>query len=103
MLPAYLPNPVAALFGGGTPVDRGMNFSDGRRIFGDGKTYRGLVCGDPGRDRDRAAADLAVSEAYGLGSLPEHTWISVTLLATGALLGDLVQELLQAEVREGTG
>ncbi len=38
MLPAYLPNPVAALCGGGTPIDNGKNYSDGKRIFGDGKT-----------------------------------------------------------------
>ena len=45
MLPAYLPNPTAALFGGGTPIDLGRNYSDGRRFFGDGKTYRGLILG----------------------------------------------------------
>ncbi|MFA7152528.1 MAG: CDP-archaeol synthase, partial [Methanoregulaceae archaeon] len=36
MLPAYVPNSVAAATGGGTPIDLGRNFSDGRRIFGDG-------------------------------------------------------------------
>jgi CDP-2,3-bis-(O-geranylgeranyl)-sn-glycerol synthase len=45
MLPAYLPNSVAAVFGGGRPIDGGRNFSDGRRIFGDGKTFRGLIIG----------------------------------------------------------
>jgi len=45
MLPAYLPNPVAALCGGGTPIDFGRNFSDNRRLFGDGKTWRGLIVG----------------------------------------------------------
>ena len=38
MLPAYVPNPVAALLGGGTPIDLRKNYSDGNRIFGDGKT-----------------------------------------------------------------
>ena len=45
MLPAYLPNPIAALVGGGTPIDLGRNFTDGKRVFGDGKTYRGLIIG----------------------------------------------------------
>lgn len=45
MLPAYLPNPFAALFGGGKTIDGGKNMPDGRRILGDGKTYRGFFAG----------------------------------------------------------
>nr|WP_268989132.1 CDP-2,3-bis-(O-geranylgeranyl)-sn-glycerol synthase [Methanosarcina barkeri] len=45
MLPAYLPNPFAAVFGGGKPIDGGRTLKDGRRIIGDGKTYRGLFSG----------------------------------------------------------
>ena len=33
MLPAYLPNNIAALTGGGMPVDLGKNWSDGKRIL----------------------------------------------------------------------
>ena len=46
MLPAYLPNNIAALTGGGMPVDLGKNWSDGKRILGDGKTIRGFAGGD---------------------------------------------------------
>lgn len=45
MLPAYIPNPLAAVFGGGKPIDGGRTMKDGRRILGDGKTYRGLFVG----------------------------------------------------------
>ncbi len=45
MLPAYLPNSFAAVFGGGKPIDGGRTLKDGRRILGDGKTYRGLFSG----------------------------------------------------------
>ncbi|WP_242492644.1 CDP-2,3-bis-(O-geranylgeranyl)-sn-glycerol synthase [Methanolobus psychrotolerans] len=45
MLPAYIPSPVAAVFGGGKPIDGGKTLGDGRRILGDGKTYRGLLSG----------------------------------------------------------
>ncbi|HEY3361571.1 MAG TPA: CDP-2,3-bis-(O-geranylgeranyl)-sn-glycerol synthase [Methanosarcina sp.] len=45
MLPAYLPNPFAAVFGGGKPIDGGRTLRDGRRIIGDGKTYKGLFSG----------------------------------------------------------
>jgi len=94
MLPAYLPNPVAALFGGGPPVDGGKNFTDGRRVFGDGKTYRGLFFGISA-GIGVGVLQMWLSGAYGLENLPVHTWMSVTLLATGALLGDLVKSFFK--------
>jgi CDP-2,3-bis-(O-geranylgeranyl)-sn-glycerol synthase len=94
MLPAYIPNPVAALFVGGTPVDLGKNFSDGRRIFGDGKTYRGLFVG--------ILAGIAtgvvliwLAGIFPLPGLPGQTMLSICLLATGALLGDLVKSFFK--------
>jgi len=45
MLPAYLANASALAFGGGKPLDSGRNFTDGRRIFGDGVTWRGTLIG----------------------------------------------------------
>jgi CDP-2,3-bis-(O-geranylgeranyl)-sn-glycerol synthase len=45
MLPAYLANSAALAFGGGPPLDSGRNFTDGRRIFGDGVTWRGTLIG----------------------------------------------------------
>ncbi|WP_406670247.1 CDP-2,3-bis-(O-geranylgeranyl)-sn-glycerol synthase [Methanolobus sp. ZRKC4] len=45
MLPAYIPNSTAAVFGGGKPIDGGKTMADGRRILGDGKTYHGLLTG----------------------------------------------------------
>ncbi|MBN2517611.1 MAG: CDP-2,3-bis-(O-geranylgeranyl)-sn-glycerol synthase [Candidatus Altiarchaeota archaeon] len=43
--PAYAANAFAMVFGGGKPIDFGRNFKDGRRILGDGKTWRGLAFG----------------------------------------------------------
>ena len=45
MIPAYVPNSAAAVFGGGRPIDGGRNWRDGRRMLGDGKTWRGLSGG----------------------------------------------------------
>jgi CDP-2,3-bis-(O-geranylgeranyl)-sn-glycerol synthase len=94
MLPAYLPNPVAALCGGGLPVDLGRNYSDGKRIFGDGKTYRGLFAG--------ILAGILIGfiqiwaqNQYGWTFLPQLTILSITLLAIGALLGDLVKSFFK--------
>src|SRR5437879_13801189 len=44
-LPAFVANPMAVVFGGGTPIDFGRTLRDGQRLFGDGKTWRGLVGG----------------------------------------------------------
>ncbi len=94
MLPAYLPNPVAALCGGGTPVDLGRNFSDGRRIFGNGKTFRGLIIGISA-GIGIGLLQIWISGIYGWESLPEHTFSSITLLSTGALLGDLCKSFFK--------
>src|SRR2546425_10641575 len=44
-LPAFVANPMAVVFGGGTPIDFRRTFRDRERPFGDGKTVRGLVGG----------------------------------------------------------
>ena len=44
MLPAYVPNNAAVLFGGGPPIDGGRTMG-GSRILGDGKTWRGTAAG----------------------------------------------------------
>lgn len=94
MLPAYLPNPVAALCGGGLPVDFGRNYSDGKRIFGDGKTYRGLVAGILAGILI-GLGQIWAQDQYGWIFLPQQTLLSVTLLAIGALLGDLVKSFFK--------
>jgi CDP-2,3-bis-(O-geranylgeranyl)-sn-glycerol synthase len=102
MLPAYLPNPVAALFGGGAPIDGGRNFRDGRRIFGDGKTFRGLFLGILA-GIGFGIFQIWLSSTYGLDYLPLHTLLSVTLLATGALLGDLCKSFFKRRLGKGRG
>ena len=44
MLPAYVPNNAAVLAGGGRPIDGGRTMG-GRRLLGDGKTWRGTAVG----------------------------------------------------------
>jgi CDP-2,3-bis-(O-geranylgeranyl)-sn-glycerol synthase len=94
MLPAYLPNPVAALSGGGTPVDFGRNYADGRRIFGDGKTWRVLIFGILA-GVGIGIIQIQAAGAFGLGFIPGLTLLSVILLATGALLGDLIKSFFK--------
>ena len=102
MLPAYLPNPVAVLFGGGTPIDLGRNFSDGRRIFGEGKTIRGLVSGILA-GISIGFVQIWLSDTYALISFPRHTFMSITLLAIGALLGDLCKSFFKRRFKKERG
>jgi CDP-2,3-bis-(O-geranylgeranyl)-sn-glycerol synthase len=102
MLPAYVPNPVAALSGGGTPIDFGRTLSDGKRVLGDGKTYRGFVCG--------VLAGIAVgfiqisiSNHFGWDFLPRQTLTSITLLSIGALLGDMAKSLIKRRLGKERG
>jgi CDP-2,3-bis-(O-geranylgeranyl)-sn-glycerol synthase len=102
MVPAYIPNPVAALCGGGTPIDFGKTYADGHRILGDGKTYRGLVSG--------VCAGIAVGAlqiwlwgAFGWTFLPEQTAASVVILAFGALLGDMGKSFIKRRIGKNRG
>ena len=45
IVPAYFSNAGMVIVGGGKPIDGGRNFRDGRRIFGDHKTWKGLIFG----------------------------------------------------------
>ena len=91
MMPAYLPNSFAALFGGGTPLDFGLKLNDGRRIMGDGKTYRGTFAGTLcgflfGLMQNFIAPSLGLPT---FGSGPELVLVLVGL-SLGAMLGDIV-------------
>jgi CDP-2,3-bis-(O-geranylgeranyl)-sn-glycerol synthase len=43
LLPAYLANMLPVVVGGGTPIDFGRTWRDGKPILGPGKTWRGLL------------------------------------------------------------
>jgi CDP-2,3-bis-(O-geranylgeranyl)-sn-glycerol synthase len=91
MLPAYLPNNCAVIFGGGTPLDFGRTFKDGRRIMGDGKTYRGtiagVVCGIFAGLALNMVAQSVGLPAFGQGASQLPILVGLSL---GAMLGDIV-------------
>jgi len=91
MLPAYIPNNCAALFGGGMPLDMGQTFQDGQRTLGDGKTFRGTlagtVCGILMGLLQNQIAPLIGLPSFGIGF--EQIPILIGL-ALGAMLGDIV-------------
>jgi CDP-2,3-bis-(O-geranylgeranyl)-sn-glycerol synthase len=107
ILPAYTPNSFAVIFGGGTPVDMGKNHTDGRRIFGDGKTWRGLVagivCGSLVGTLQIYLETLVDHEFFlGFGSTPT-AYLIVILLAVGAMVGDLVGSYIKRRLNKPRG
>ncbi|MGA9085601.1 MAG: CDP-2,3-bis-(O-geranylgeranyl)-sn-glycerol synthase, partial [Methanoregula sp.] len=102
MVPAYVPNPVAALCGGGTPVDFGRNYSDGRRLLGEGKTFRGLVCGVLAGVAV-GALQIWLAGTWGWTFLPQHTAASIIILPLGALLGDMGKSFVKRRLGKNRG
>lgn len=96
MVPAYIPNNAAVLAGGGRPIDGGRT-RGGRRLLGDGKTWRGTLVGTLagvvvaiGLNVVRPAAQTALGF-----SLPEFPLVGAVGLAFGAMLGDIGASFLK--------
>jgi CDP-2,3-bis-(O-geranylgeranyl)-sn-glycerol synthase len=102
MLPAYIPNSSAAAFGGGAPIDGGKNFRDGRRLFGSGKTWRGLILGIA-CGVIVGAVQISLASYFNWDFFPVLTMLAVFLLATGALLGDLGKSFFKRRLGKKSG
>ena len=85
IFPAYCANATPVLAGGGTAMDFGKNFVDGKRVFGANKTFRGFFFG------------LAVGIAVGLVEwwIFGYPFLFSLLTPLGALLGDLTAAFLK--------
>jgi CDP-2,3-bis-(O-geranylgeranyl)-sn-glycerol synthase len=94
ILPAYIANSSAALFGGGRPLDFGKYLRT-HRLFGKGKTFRGLALGILfGTVAGNVLGYFIVGTDYSLGSVEFYTLLGF-LLATGAMLGDLFKSFFK--------
>lgn len=104
-LPAYAANPTAALLGGGTPMDFGKVLGDGKRLFGDGKTWRGFGGGiASGIVIGLILWGLAAS-AYpplSYGSFPDGL-LPLVIMPIGALLGDLIGSFIKRRMGKVMG
>ncbi len=95
-LPAFVANPTAVVFGGGTPMDFGRTLRDGERLFGDGKTWRlGLLLSVPFNL-------VAPNSSWSFGSYGV-AFAASAVLAFGALLGDLVGAFLKRRMHKARG
>lgn len=96
MLPAYVPNNVAVVVGGGRPVDGGRTWR-GRRLLGGGKTWRGTAGGV-------AAGSLLALGLNAIGpevgstlgvALPTFPPAAALALPAGAMAGDMAASFLK--------
>ncbi len=93
MLPAYVTNASAVLFGGKRPIDHGLYLGK-NRILGDGKTYEGLFGG--------CSAGLVcgmLQQLYdsSFGDFPQFIVVLLALSA-GSMLGDLTGSFLKRRI-----
>jgi CDP-2,3-bis-(O-geranylgeranyl)-sn-glycerol synthase len=112
VIPVYVANASAVIVGGGTPIDFGKTWRDGRRILGDGKTWRGLFSG----------TFLGMTTGFGLAvaasyiSASEYDYLRLTnfegfpmmililfSLCFGALLGDVIESFFKRRVGKDRG
>jgi len=96
MLPAYVPNSAAVLGGGGRPIDGGRMYK-GRRLLGDGKTWRGMAVGIATGVLVALLLNQlqpAASELFGF-ELPVFPLWAIVSLPTGAMLGDILASFLK--------
>ncbi len=94
MLPAYVPNSAAAALGGGNPIDCNRTWRDGRRLLGDGKTIRGFF-GGVAVGCIVGMIQIMLQGISPFSLLPSLTPLPVILLATGALVGDMVKSFFK--------
>ena len=93
MLPAYVANLSGLAFGGGTPVDGGRECKDGRRLIGNGVTWKGL--------QNRTIIGTLVGAVLGIigtfyGDLSVLTGGIIDLHVYGSLIGGLILGFLMA-------
>jgi len=112
VIPIYVANASAVIVGGGTPIDFGKTWKDGRRILGAGKTWRGLFAG----------AFLGMTAGFGLAvvasylSTSEYSFLGLTdfegfplmipilfSLCFGALLGDVIESFFKRRLGKDRG
>jgi len=96
IFPAYCANATPVLAGGGLPMDFGKNFSDGKRVFGKNKTFRGFFFGWA----IGIMVGLVEGAVFGFAS---YSVLFSILTPLGALLGDLTGAFMKRRLNIAPG
>jgi CDP-2,3-bis-(O-geranylgeranyl)-sn-glycerol synthase len=112
VIPVYVANASAVIVGGGIPIDFGKRWRDGKRILGDGKTWRGLLSGTflgmtAGFGLVVAASYINASE-YNFLNLSDFERFPLMIpiifsLCFGALLGDIIESFFKRRIGKNRG
>ena len=96
IFPAYCANATPVLAGGGSKMDFGKKLFDGKRIFGNNKTFRGFFFGwGVG-----LGVGLVEGLVFGFDKFP--VWFAI-LTPLGALLGDLTGAFIKRRLNIAPG
>ncbi len=102
ILPAYIANASACIFGGGSPLDGGKTFIDGKRLIGNGVSYRGtffgLLCGILTAIMEGC---MLYSNIFGTTAFYYNVfeWAYIGfLLSFGALFGDMFGSFIKRRI-----
>ena len=106
MLPALIPNSAAVLFGGGRPMDFGKSWR-GKRLLGDGKTWKGFLGGALfgaafGLLQIVLVHALGAENSWGFGDWPWSLCI-VLSLSFGSMIGDSAGSFVKRRLDIGRG
>jgi len=110
IFPAYVANASAVIVGGGKPIDSGRFYKDGKRLLGDGKTWRGLLGG----------TFFGITVGLGMMVLLKYCQSSISFpltdfggypfmilffftLCFGALLGDIIESFFKRRIGKERG
>ena len=111
IIPAYIANASALLIGGGKPIDFGKKYKDGKRILGDGKTWRGLIAGTfIGMTAGFGLSVAAIyADLYGFPiNISDFTGFPIMIplifsVCFGALMGDIIESFFKRRIGRKRG
>lgn len=96
MLPAYIANLSGLVFGGGKALDSGKITYDGRRIIGDGVTWKGAIVGTI------LGSVIGILQGLQSGNIL-YGLVLGFLLGFGAMLGDAIGSFIKRRLKVKRG
>ncbi len=101
-IPAMIANSLAVVFGGGPPIDGGRKLK-GKRILGDGKTWRGLFGGGVSAGIVGLVLYFVCQPFFSLYPSFLEGLIPMFSLSFGALLGDIGASFIKRRMGKSRG
>ena len=101
LIPIYVANSAPVILGGGTPLDLGKTFSDGKRILGKGKTIRGFIGGVLAGTFMGGLIVFFYQLPYFVGA--EQQFTAAFALSLGTMIGDSLGSFAKRRMKLDSG